>query len=663
MEKLKGTSKDLLAENINELRKLFPEAFTEDKIDFETLKEVLGEYVEKDKERYSFNWAGKQQARREAQKVSTGTLRPCKEESVNFDDTENLYIEGDNLEVLKLLQKSYHNSIKMIYIDPPYNTGKDFVYKDNYHDNLKNYKQVTGQVDSEGNKLSTNSDSAGRYHSNWLNMMYPRLKLARNLLKDDGVIFISIDDIEVGNLRKICDEIFGEENLLSELIWHLSSGTQAGHFTRANEAILCYSKNKKVLSFFEDKSGGTIKHGALKKISLVNPRSRVLFKKGSITYEGHNAVFNGELGGSERQFIISEKMLFKDGLLDQDVEVEAGWAMKNQLLSWLDGKETYDTKGQKVIRFYFNSQGILFYEKERGTVHPKTVLPSFVGNTKSGSNEIKKLFDSKIMDYPKPSSLIKYLSKVVTNNDDIILDFFSGSATTAHAVLDLNKEDGGNRKFIMVQLPEPTAEKSEAFKAGYKTIAEIGKERIRRVIHKMHNSECIINNQNTEEGNSQLSINNPSKPDLRSELDLGFKVFKLDSSNIKAWDSQPEDLTTQLKAFVNNIKEDRTEDDILYEILLKYGLELTVPIENSECIIENGKRKVNIYNIAMGEIIACLDDSITLQVVEHIAKMKDEFNPESCRVVFMDNGFKNDVVKTNAMQILAKHGIEEIRSI
>jgi len=662
MEKLDpkkdGSTPDIVEQNIEVLRRLFPDAFTESseedqprwKVDIDALKDILGDYAEDKKERYSFTWNGKARARRISQTPSTGTLRPCPEESINWDTTQNLFIEGDNLEVLKLLQKSYHKKVKMIYIDPPYNTGKDFIYPDDFRDNIKNYLELTGQTDNEGRKLTANAETSGRYHTNWLNMMYPRLKLARNLLRDDGVIFISIDDNEVANLRKMCDEIFGEENLLAELVWHLSSGSQAGHFTRAKEFIITYSKNRTNLPYFVDTSGGKIKHGALKKISAANPASEIFFRKGSIEFEGGDAEFQGEIGGSEKQCIVGGKLIFRKGRLAEDVTIKAGWAMKNQILSWLEGKETYDSKGQRVLRFYFNSKGILFYEKERETIHPKTVLPANVGNTKTGTDEMNELFGTKLMDFPKPSTLMRFLCKLVcTQKNELTLDFFAGSSGTAHSVIDLNNSDGGNRKFIMVQLPETTDEKSEAFNAGYKTIADIGKERIRRVINK-------IKSERTERANeSQKSLLKDEED--APELDLGFKVFKLDASNIKPWDADFDTLEQDLLDAVDNIKPGRSEEDILYELLLKYGLDLAVPIEERNIA---GK---TVYVIGAGALIVCLDNDVNLEVVEGIAALKEELKPEIMRVVFKDSGFEDDVVKTNAVQILSQADINDVKSL
>lgn len=657
-------SPDFIKNNIETLKTLFPTIVKEGKIDFEELRALLDENLETEDEYYRFTWAGKSMARREATKPSTATLRPCKEESKNWDTTQNIFIEGDNLEVLKLLQKSYANKIKMIYIDPPYNTGKDFVYKDNYSDNLGNYLELTGQVDAAGRKISTNTESDGRYHSNWLNMMYPRLILARNLLTENGLIFISIDDKELANLKNVCDEVFGENNYLNILIWNLKSGTQAGHFTRSNESILVYSRNKSLLPFFGDNAGGTIRHGALKKISRVNPASEIEFPSGMEIEDNPDGCFSGVIGGSEKQFIISEEMRFINGKLEKPTLIKAGWAMKDQIESWLSGEETYDSKGQKVIRFFFNSQGILWYEKERGTFHPKTVLPEQeVGTTKNGTNELNGLFGKKIFDFPKPTSLLKYLVEFVTASDKecIILDFFAGTCTTAHAVMQLNTEDGGKRKFICIQLPEPIDKTSEAYRAGFKNIAEIGKERIRKsgeiiLTEKMKEFNQLRTEIDEEMFQEEALIQMSELQQIIDSMDIGFKVFKLDSSNIVAWDGDPDKLEQTLFNAASNIKENRTEDDILYEILLKYGLELVQPIEQK--VISDK----TVFNIGGGALFICLADDITTNVADGIGNWKEELKPATCKVIFKDTGF-TDVEKTNSMQILKRYGIEEVNTI
>lgn len=626
-------SLDLVTENINKIKELFPEVVTEGKIDFKVLQEILGEEIEEGEEYYRFTWAGKAQARREAHKPSTGTLRPCKEESVDWDTTQNLYIEGDNLEVLKLMQKSYANKVKMIYIDPPYNTGKDFVYKDNYKDNLKNYQQVTGQVDDEGNKLSTNSESDGRYHSNWLNMMYPRLRLARNLLKEDGLIFISIDDNEVNNLIKCCNEIFGEENFVSQLVWENKEGgggSDSKLFRIKHEYILVFARS---IQFTEiDGVPITNEERYTLKDEFEAERGSYYLQKlgmGSLGYieslDYPIAGPDGEIYPNNDNRKINRWRWGKD-------KVE--WGIKNKFIEF---RKDSNNNWQVYTKQYLNmdNEGNIIQRTNR----PLAVINEF--SSTQANKSLQKIFSEKVFDYPKPVELIQYLIKLNAKNNDIILDFFSGSASSAHAVINVNLLDEGRRQFFQVQLPEPTDEKSEAFKAGYKTIAEIGKERIRRACKKI-----------AEEN-----------PDKAKDLDLGFKVFKLDSSNIKGWDGTTKtenglevDTKKQLEAFEVNIKEDRTEEDILFEILLKYGLDLTLPIEEK---VMEGKK---VFNVGFGALFICLADGITNKVAEGIGAWKQELNPATCRVIFKDSGF-TDVEKANAVQTLKKFGINEVKSI
>lgn len=640
MDKFTFKTADGVDVNLEKLSRAFPEVITETmgedgKIkhvaDFEKLKMLLGDSAaERPQEFYEFTWPGKNEAIFEVAKATTKTLRPCPEESKNWDTTQNLYIEGDNLEALKILQESYLGKVKMIYIDPPYNTGKDFVYRDNFHKSAEEGKADETVRDEEtDNNLFQNTESNGRFHSDWCSMIYPRLKLARDLLRDDGVIFISIDDNEVHNLRKICDEIFGESNFICELVWYLTSGVAQGHFTRANEFILVYSKNKNMLPYFKDKTGGTICHGALKKISSVNPASEITFKAGSIEYEGGTKTFIGTIGGSEKEYI-KDKLIFVDGKLAEDCTIEAGWAMKNQLISWLNGAETYDSKGQKVLRFYFNSQGILFYEKERGTLHPKTVLPSEVGNTKTGSEEIVNIFNAKVLDFPKPTSLIRFLLNILTLKDDsdIILDFFSGSATTAHACMQLNAEDGGNRKFIMVQLPEVCAPDSEAAKAGYKNICEIGKERIRRAGEKIKAEHATT----------------------APNLDIGFRVLKIDESIMKDVFYSPNETSQDLLSTLeSNIKEDRTDLDLLFACLVDWGVELSMPLRTESI---DG---VEIHTMSDGDtpaLIACFAQNIPETVVRKIAAR------HPIRAVFRDSSFADSPAKINLTEIFKTYSPE-----
>ena len=629
-------SKNLIQENIEQLKRLFPEIVTEDKIDFKSLQQILGEEVEDEEEFYRFTWAGKSQSRREAHKPSTGTLRPCKDESLDWDTTQNLYIEGDNLEVLKLLQKSYSGKIKMIYIDPPYNTGKDFVYKDNYKNNLKNYQEVTGQIDSVGNKISTNSDSDGRYHSNWLNMMYPRLRLSRNLLKEDGVIFISIDDNEVFNLRKIIDQIFGEENFISILptIMNLKGNNDQFGFAGTHEYTLVYAKNRNSI---EDLHGIPLTEDEIKQFDLEDNLGK--YKKGATLMRTGEAGFREKRPKGYYPIYVSLDLtrMSLEKIDPTDIEVYPK-TKDGREMSWRRSPETLKESINEFI-ILGNRDNISFYKKQRledsmnNGKKAKSLFykPSY--SSGNGTSVLKDLFGFRVFDNPKPVELIRDFISIGCN-EGIFLDFFSGSNTSAQSLLELNLIDGKNRNFIEVQLPEKTQSNSESFKKGFKSISDIGKERIRKVV-------------------SSLKEKFPKES---QNLDLGFKVFKLDSSNIKSWDGNPENLESSLFDSVSNIKSDRTEEDVLYEILLKYGLDLTLPIEERDI---HGKK---VFNIGMGSLFICLSDQITSKVSEGIGEWKEECDPEVCRVIFKDNGF-TDVEKTNSVQILKRFGISEIKSI
>ncbi|WP_428224842.1 site-specific DNA-methyltransferase [Flavobacterium sp.] len=623
MEKINAlTSANIVADNIETLKQLFPTIVKEGNIDLNELKALLGENVEDKDEYYRFTWAGKSEARLEANKPTTATLRPNKKESKDWDTTSNIFIEGDNLEVLKLMQKSYANKIKMIYIDPPYNTGKDFVYKDNYTDNLGNYLSITGQVDDKGKKLNTNTESDGRYHSNWLNMMYPRLRLARNLMTDDGVIFISIDDNEVHNLRKLCDEIFGEDNFVTNLIWHKKYGAanDAKYFSDVHDHILVYCKNINNWrpNMFERPDELNSKY----KNPDGDPRGEWIATNLSVkTYsKANDYIITGPTG------------------LEFTPPASRAWVVSKERFKELleDGRITFGKDGtsRPYLKTYLS-------EVQNGIV-PTTIWSyNDAGHNIGAKSEIRDLFsDSTVpFDTPKPTKLLQRIISVgeSKSKNDIILDFFSGSGTTAHAVMQLNAEDGGSRKCISVQLPEPTDEKSEAYKAKYFNIADITKERIRRA------GEKIKKDFKDKDG--------------IDKLDVGFKAFKLDSSNITAWDGNPDNLEQQLDVFANNIKTNRTEEDILFEILLKYGLDLTVPIEEKNIA---GK---TVYSIGLGTLFICLADGITPQISEGIGAWKQELNPSICRVIFKDSGFASDKDKVNAMQILKRFGIEEVNSI
>lgn len=624
---LDGKTPDIAEENIGKLKQLFPEVFTEGKVDFEKLQQVLGEYVEDSTERYNFTWNGKGRALRLSQTPSLGTLRPCKEESKDWDTTQNLYIEGDNLEVLKLLQKSYHSKVKMIYIDPPYNTGKDFVYPDDFHDSLENYRKITGQVDSEGNRITTNTEASGRYHTDWLNMMYPRLRLARNLLTDNGAIFISIDDNEVDNLKKICNEVFGEENFINCFIWNCSTagGIRPKFASKTHEYILFYAMNKEYLPTL------TAPLSEQAKKMYTNQDSKGL-------YRNKDFVFRNTSNNINQKYFIKcpdgEYVQPKEGYIYRFIKSRFEEALKNDEVTFIktnagpllteDGEQAH---WNIYIKKYLGD----------GMGAPSTLIPKEMMSIYNvGTQCVQTLFNgSRVFENVKPVDVIYYFLKMASNEDSIVLDFFSGSATTAHAVMQLNAEDGGNRKFIMVQLPEPTDEKSEAYKAGYMNICEIGKERIRRAGEKIKE----------EKGLEAMN------------LDVGFKVLKLDSSNIRKWQPDYNDLEQSLMDYVDNYVEGRTELDVVYEIMLKYGLDLTYPVD--EFTIEQKK----VYSIGFGMLMICLDDEITTEVAKGILGKIKELSPESSRVVFKDNGFKSDSNKTNIKEILKSGGIEEFITI
>lgn len=641
MEKINAlSSANIVADNIETLKQLFPTIVKEGNIDLNELKALLGENVEDKDEYYRFTWAGKNEARLEANKPTTATLRPNKKESKDWDTTGNIFIEGDNLEVLKLMQKSYANKIKMIYIDPPYNTGNDFVYKDNYADNLGNYLSITGQTNKDGKKTSTNTESDGRYHSNWLNMMYPRLRLARNLMTDDGVIFISIDDNEVHNLRKLCDEIFQEENFEANIIPVVNpGGRDYKQIAITNEYMLVYSKSQKTeLNEIEKKVQFKLKDSLggyeFRELRNRNPK----YHSGNRPNLFYPFYVNQNIKDENNYCAVS---LNKSS--EYNIEVFP-YNSEGKESVWRWGKPKSqenivngDLDKSQVLAKQKNDGNWNIYEKNRkSTSKAKSIWDETEMRTEDGTRLFRKLFEKNYFDHPKPLDLVKKALKIGTSKNCLTLDFFAGSGTTAHAVMKLNAEDGGTRKCISVQLPEPTDEKSEAFKAGYTTIAEITKERIRRAGEKI------------KKENEGAAID---------KLDVGFKAFKLDSSNITAWDGNPDNLEQQLDVFANNIKTNRTEEDILFEILLKYGLDLTVPIEEKNIA---GK---TVYNIGLGTLFICLVDGITPQISEGIGAWKQELNPSICRAIFKDSGFASDKDKVNAMQILKRFGIEEVNSI
>ena len=630
MNKMDGMSMDLKAENIAQLKALFPEAVTEGKVDFEVLKALLGGEIEQRQEYYKFTWNGKEAARAYARTRSMGTLRPCVAESSGKDgtpgkfDSENLYIEGDNLEVLKLLQGPYHKRVKMIYIDPPYNTGKDFVYPDNFKDSIGNYKALTGQTDDEGKSTRANPETSGRYHTDWLNMMYPRLILARNLLTDDGVIFISIDDSEVDNLKKLCNEVFGEENFIAQVIWERSFApvNLKKHFSESHDYIICYSRNLEITNC-----------NGLQRGTEANDR-----------YSNPDNDPRGVWTSSDLSVgpAIPEKIYPIVLPSGRSVLPATGrcWSVVKSRFEELvaDNRVWFGTNGDNMPRMK------RFLSDVKQGITPMTVWKyTEVGHSQDAAQALKRLFDDKaFFDYPKSVELLKRAISLYSTADSIILDFFSGSATTAHAVQQLNAEDGGNRKFIMVQLPEVCEEGTEAAKAGYANICEIGKERIRRSAKKIKEENPLFAG------------------------DMGFKVFKLDTSNLIPWNPDPENIDLTLRNSAENMLIDRSTDDLLYEVLLKCNLPLTLPIEKKVVdsgvvgsgVVDSGQRNT-IYLVGAGALAICLDKNIPASIAEEIVRLRDEYAPiVPMQVVFRDNGF-NDVTKTNALQILKQAGFEE----
>ncbi|NLV22415.1 MAG: site-specific DNA-methyltransferase [Syntrophomonadaceae bacterium] len=627
-EKLTGTSLDIPAEKRAQLKQLFPSAFTEsqnvqgeiiESIDFEKLKAELGTFsdlLENRRERYGMDWPGKKEALRLIQTPSRATLKPCREESVNFDSTENLYIEGDNLEVLKLLQKSYYGQVKMIYIDPPYNTGKEFIYPDNYAEDLQTYLEYAGLIDGDGKKFSTNTANEGRFHTKWLNMMYPRLYLARNLLRDDGVIFITIDDNELSNLKKLCDEVFGEENFVANVIWQHSIQPKGylGKFSVHHNYILIYSKSQNFILGSLDR---TEEHNK----AYANPDNdpKGLWRSGDV-----------------RNSLYRPNLIF-------DIFSPSGNIIKPPSNGWRWSKETIAEKiSTGEIIFNQTETSIIrkiYLETVEGRA-PETIwFGKEVGTTRDGNKSIKELFENNTpFETPKPVELIIKMMELIRDKSEsqIILDFFAGSATTAHAILNMNKQDGGDRKFILVQLPEPCDEDSEAFKAGFRTISDIGKERIRRVIKKLNDKQ---------EG--KLDLENDK------EQDRGFRVFKLDQSNFKQWNTLPpttvpDKILEQLELHIDHISETASQEDLLFEILLKAGFMPTAQAQDQTLA---GKK---VFSIAEGALLICLEDAVTKELIDEVVAS------EPMQFICLDAAFGgNDQLKANAVQTFAAHNMQK----
>ena len=614
MDKLRMGTKDMADENFKKLQELFPNAVTETIVDGEVVRaidkdilqqEISAFVVDGPQERYQFTWPDKRNAVRLASEPINKTLRPCREESVDFDNTENLYIEGDNLDVLKLLQETYLGKVKMIYIDPPYNTGNDFVYNDSFDMSADEYSEVSGEFDEENNRLVQNTESNGRYHTDWLNMLYPRLKVAKNLLSDDGVIFISIDDREQENLKKLCNEVFGEQNCVGVGQWRRVEGKpgKAASMARTSEFVLIYAK-----AFGSFNIGKLpLSNEGLKEFRYSDEKGR--FRRGQIFYPNR-------------------------GIHHYSVESPYGNTIEGDFTI----KESFFRQFDKEKKIYWAEQGehtpyLKIYLSDFEGVMPTNTFGKEFGSSQFAVKEFKKIFGTEavLFDNPKPTKLINRLLLIANlNNDSIVLDFCSGSATTAHAVMQLNADDGGNRKFIMVQLPEETDEKSEAYKACYKNICEIGKERIRRAGAKIKEEKGLD------------AVN----------LDTGFRVLKLDSSNMKNVYYNPGDLDfTRIDDFVDNIKDDRTPEDLLFQVMLELGV---LP---SSKIVETEIAGKKVFDVAENFLIACFDKEITEEVITEIANRKPYY------FVMRDGSMATDSVATNFDQIFATYSPDTVRKV
>lgn len=638
MDKLKMQTVNKADENFKRLAEMFPNAVTEAKdengevvraIDKDVLmQEINTKVVDGNEERYQFTWPDKKKSVLLANAPINKTLRPCREESVDFDNTENLYIEGDNLEVLKLLQETYLGKIKMIYIDPPYNTGNDFVYNDEFGMRNEEWNKVSGNYDEDGNqitgKLEKNTESNGRFHTDWLNMIYPRLKLAKDLLTDDGVIFISIDDNEVENLIKCCNEIFGRSNFIANLIWKSKSGeaNDSRYFAVDHEYIIVYAKSADKFELGIDKEATV-----------------------TTTYNRKDEKGQYALDRLDKQSIRYSEAL------DYEIIGPDGTSYRPKHKDPTHPNATWRWSKKNVEQHYDDlvfENGCVYtknYKKE-GAIARSLLLEDRFGRTRTGKTDCFSLFNRDYFSNPKPYKLIRYFEIIASNKDSIILDFFSGSATTAHAVMQLNAEDGGHRKFIMVQLPEVTDEKSEAYKAGYKNICEIGKERIRRAGQKIRNEQLGIKN---EGDNSSLQTPN-------SSLDTGFRVLKCDTSNMKDVYYTPAEYEPSLfSSLEDNIKEDRTPEDLLFQVMLDLGILLSSKIQvRNEKV---GMRNYSYFDVEDGYLIACFDKNIDEEVITAIAKQKPYY------FVMRDSSMATDSVATNFEQIFAAYSPDTVRKV
>jgi adenine-specific DNA-methyltransferase len=661
MEKLKMHSLNKVDDNIAKIGQLFPNSLTERKnengeveyaIDFDVLRQELSSViVEGNEERYQFTWPDKKQSILLANAPIAKTLRPCPEESVDFDTTENLYIEGDNLDVLKLLQETYLGKVKMIYIDPPYNTGNDFVYEDNFAQSTEDYLSNSGQFDEEGNRLVQNNESNGRFHTDWLNMIYPRIKVAKDLLTDDGVIFISIDDNEVENLKKLCNEVFGESNFVANLVWEKKKKGSflSNNITNIKEYLLVYAKQKQSFPGLIGEINS--EEETYPCVNASNKRENRILQPGLISKFKEQNYFlpkGSVISDTTMNLVLISDLVIENGILSKALSIEGNWRYSQETMTnYAKNGEIYITRDLYLRRIvkearYKTLKDLLPREgnnKGTGNTNLVNLFESGWGSNEDADEEQRLIFGlQKVIDYPKPVQLIYKILASYRDTEFTVIDFFSGSATTAHAVMSLNAEGGGNRKFIMVQLPEVTDEKSEAYKAGYKNICEIGKERIRRAGKK------IVEEQKAKD----KGLFDKEAP----KLDIGFRVLKLDSTNMKDVYYNPSEYTPELfSSLTDNIKEDRTPEDLLFQVMLELGVLLSSKIEKT---VMNGKM---VFNVASGYLIACFDDDINDATVKAIAQQKPYY------AVFRDSSMASDSVATNVEQIFATYSSTTERKV
>ena len=637
--KMSLESMDIAEQKTDQLRELlqadFPEIFSEDELDFRRLQEIFGQRVEAAKERFGLGWPGKAECMKVLQQPSIATLRPVRSDSENFDETNNVFIEGDNLEVIKLLQKAYFNRIKLIYIDPPYNTGSDFIYPDKYAESLETYLAYTGQIDAAGKKFSTNTDTAGRYHSRWLNMMYPRLYLAKNLLRKDGVIFVSVDDTESANLKKLCDEIYGEENFIAQMVWEGAFKNDARQIGTNHEYVMVYAKNRSEV----ERSWSLRKEAAEPVLAEVN---RLMELHGE-DYEAASEELAGWFRANKAKPCFAHRrfhFIDKYGAYKEDdptapggrkfelinpntggvipLRENRGWSFDQSTFEDLvsAGKISFKSPTSIMVRRYFH---------ETDTMTPQSV---FYQPARSASERLTKLLGANVFDFPKDETVIQQFVEMATGDgEDIVLDFFAGSGPTAHAVMKHNFERDKDTRFILVQLPERCSEDSVAAKAGYATIAEICRDRIRKAAAELH---------------AEIEESGQTKLEEDAPIDIGFRAFSLSRSNFRVWEGAAkefDDAGTQLELHVDHILEESSEEDILFELLLKAGYPLTTGVTEIEV---EGKR---VHSIGDGDLLICLEDEVTTELVDGLA----ELSPG--RVICLDAAFRgNDQLKTNAVQ-------------